>query len=306
MTYHRTSKGGLRRLPDVTELSKLRRLSVKIGIPLLSICISTGAVWFRSDVCASAMLFVTMFVIQSRPDAKTNSLRRLILSAAVLEMAILLYIGHTAACFLWAKDNNETMDVDSSITDHFRLGSRAQWIYVLFQAVPLSRLIATTLRFDFSNYVQAAQSQPTIVVEAAPALPATTGGQLPAGTIAPSYTDILRVPFKRHYFSATVLAWLLANAVVYALNTAGALPDMVHIDYALYVLVMSIPFIITALFTVAWARGEVKQMWKYEEVWTVKPAAADALDVAAVPVVTEAAAVDYEKAAKKSDSLCDV
>lgn len=32
------------------------------------------------------MLFVAMFVIQGRPDGKTNSLRRLILSGAVLEM----------------------------------------------------------------------------------------------------------------------------------------------------------------------------------------------------------------------------
>lgn len=197
--------------------------------------------------------------------------------------------------------------MDSSITNHPGLGGRGQWIYILFLTVPLSRLIATTLRFDFSNHVQAAQSQPVIVVETAPILPATTpGGQLAAGTIAPSYAAILRVPFKRYYFSSAILAWLLANSLIYGLITTEVLPEMARVVYAFCVLVISIPFIVTALFTVAWARGEVKQMWKYEEVWTVRPTATEEWDVADVPVVTEAAAADYEKVEENSPLLGNV
>ena len=70
----------------MSALSKTARVAMRISIIVLSVCLPTGAIWFKSDACASAMLFVAVFMIQGKQDKKTISLRKLIIKAALYEL----------------------------------------------------------------------------------------------------------------------------------------------------------------------------------------------------------------------------
>lgn len=59
---------------------------MRIVSAILGVGLPTGAIWYRSDACASAMLFVTVFVITGKQAQKTNSLRKLIINAIVTEV----------------------------------------------------------------------------------------------------------------------------------------------------------------------------------------------------------------------------
>ena len=67
-------------------LSKSARVTTRIAIVILSICLPTGAIWYTSDVCASAMFFVAVFVYQGRQGWKTISMRKLVVQAAEYEL----------------------------------------------------------------------------------------------------------------------------------------------------------------------------------------------------------------------------
>ena len=59
---------------------------MKIATVILSIGLSTGAIWYDSEVCASVMLFVAVFVRQGEQGRKTTGLRKLIIRAAYYEL----------------------------------------------------------------------------------------------------------------------------------------------------------------------------------------------------------------------------
>lgn len=210
---------------------------------------------------------------------------------------MLAYLGIIAAVVLYADDNKEAVDVNP-----LALGRGQDWMCTLFAAVPLSRLFATALRFDFANHDEATQSPtPAIDVQTVPAPVAKTPGrQLTAGVKAPSHWAVVTVPFERRYFQAVLAPWILAHIITYVLIDQGLLPSFGRAAYTLYAMLLSIPLMLTALVTVALLRGESKKMWKYEEVWTVKPISAEA------PVAVNAGAATFEGVKAKYEDLVGV
>lgn len=66
-------------------ISKTKKVAMKAAaIP--GIGLPTGAIWFCSDACASAMLFVIVFVVTGKQSRKTNSLCKVIKNAIVNEV----------------------------------------------------------------------------------------------------------------------------------------------------------------------------------------------------------------------------
>ncbi|KZP26316.1 hypothetical protein FIBSPDRAFT_854958 [Athelia psychrophila] len=111
---------------------------------------------------------------------------------------------------------------------------------------------------------------------------------------------VLCVPFKRCYFSAVFIAWTFAHFATYVLIDRGLLPSFGRAAYTLYALLLSVPLMVTALVAMALFRGEAKKMWKYEEVWAVKPVAAE--DAVAV----NAGATVYGDVKEKYEDLVGV
>ncbi|KAF7982645.1 hypothetical protein HWV62_27085 [Athelia sp. TMB] len=267
IVYLRTTQG------DMAALSKTTRVVTRAVIVVLSLCLPTGAIWFNSDACASVMFFVAVFVIQGKQGKKTISLRRLIIKAALYELGLMVYLGIVSAVIWWSLQNEETVKPTRSITDEPPFG-RAQWIYMLWPTVPLCRLLATALRFDYTNHAQANQSSTPIIAIAT--TPAPAAGGFTTGAIAPSWGSVLKVPFGRYYFGSAMTAWMCSNFIVYVLISREILPDIGRVVYTIYLLLISIPLIIAAVLGMSLVRGEAKRMWKYEEVWTVEPAAMEA------------------------------
>ncbi|KAF7982648.1 hypothetical protein HWV62_27091 [Athelia sp. TMB] len=141
-------------------------------------------------------------------------------------------------------------------------------VYVLLFILPQSELLATILRFDYENYEAA---QPTSPIIAIARVPAPAGG-LSTGVIAPSWAEVLRVPFKCYYFGTAMAAWVCSNCIVYTLTTRGVISEPYRYFYMVILLVISNALIAVAVVSMAWARGEVKQMWAYEEIWDEVPA----------------------------------
>lgn len=165
-----------------------------------------------------------------------------------------------------------------------------QWVYVCCLALPLSGLFAFCLRFDFSNHVDAAGST------ALEALPVPANSTTPAhcrlealtaplissllahpqlgaklGVISPSYAAILAVRFPSPYFGSALAVWLCANLVVFMLGLRGFATEYGPEAHACGVLLLAPPFIVGTTIAVALARGEIRRLLYYEEVWTYEP-----------------------------------
>ena len=169
---------------------------------------------------------------------------------------------------------------------------------MLWTTVPLCRLLATIFRFDYANHALATQSSTPIIAIAK--TPAPAAGGFTTGAIAPSWRAVLGVPFGRYYFGSAMTAWMCSNFIVDVLITREILPDIGRVIYATYLLLISIPLIVAAMVGVSLVRGEAKRMWKYEEVWTVEPAAKEAA------VVEGPITASSEKIDEKVDALINV
>jgi len=293
VAYHRTPEGGLRAKYKMAELPKWRRLLFRLAFPILAMGLPVGAIHFRSDACASAMLFVTMFVAQGHQCFKTNSLRKLIIGAAVYEVAILLYFGVIGAMIFQSGDKQILEDLDTEI-------GRGDWVYTFVLAQPLCRLFSTALRFDYARQIEVTATA-AIAAETVPAPAATTPeAQLTTGVIAPSMAAVLRSPTGKHfYFFSALLAYLASHITVTTLIGSEVLPDLGRVVYTAYVLILATPLIVASFFTVAYVRGETKQLWKYEEIWTSTP-----VPTSAVPTTREGVAdVTANEAIKEKDVL---
>ena len=206
----------------------------------------------------------------------------------------MLYIGATSAILWWSTRTEETGKPAAS---GHASSKRWEWLALLWVTPrPLGHLFAAAFRFDYANWTaQTSESAPTIAVAT---VPVPTAGGLATGSIVPSWAAVLRVPFRRYYFGAALAAWMLANFILYALTSRGVLPDLGRVVYAACLSIISIPLVVAAVVGVAWVRGEGRQMWKYQEVWTAEPAAAEAA-VAEKPAVT----AEYEGNAEKIGAL---
>ncbi|KAF7972761.1 hypothetical protein HWV62_17136 [Athelia sp. TMB] len=287
---------GLSSQYKVAELPRWKRVLMRLAVATLAIGLPTGAIWYRSDACASAMLFVVMFVAQGQQYVKTNSLRKLIINAAILQVAMIFHVGIIGAMVTQSEDT----EVLESLELYF---GRRDWLYTFAFAHTLSRLFSTALRFDYARQVEAAPTT-TIIPKAVPAPTANASGkQLSTGMIAPSFSAILHAPSggrKPYYFLSALMMYACSHIAVTVLISLEVLPEVGRAIYTVFTLLLSTPFILGSLFAVAQLRGETKQMWKYEEVWTSAPAPA-------VPVVegaVVASTTDYVE--EKVDTLVDV
>lgn len=188
------------------------------------------------------------------------------------KQGIILYLAAFAALSIYASNDKVEVEEPATSFDVDRT-NRINQMYVIGFATLLSTIIATCLRFDYSNHVatvEAAGSHaPLISLEVVPTPEAKTPEkQLTAGVVAPSR---LAVAFARPYFTSALAAWILTNVAVTQLILAGFLPEFGHVVYALYLHLCSTPVIVLTIVGVAVARGEAKHMWKYEEVWTSEP-----------------------------------
>ena len=206
--------------------------------------------------------------------------------------------GLGGAIFAWILQNGETIKPTTSITDEPSFGP-VQWIYMLWPTLFLCNLLPAIFRFDYVNHAQVTQSSPPIIAIAA--VPAPAAGGLTAGAIAPSWAAVLRIPFRRYYFGAAMAAWMCSNFIVYLLITREVLPDFGRLAYTVYLLPISIPLIVSAVFGMALVRGEAKRLWMYEEVWMVEPPATEA-----AAAVKPAVAAESEEAQEKVNALVNV
>lgn len=197
-----------------------------------------------------------------------------------------------------------TQSEDTEVLESLELYfGRRDWLYTFAFAHTLSRLFSTALRFDYARQVEAAPTT-TIIPKAVPAPTANASGkQLSTGMIAPSLSAILHAPSggrKPYYFLSALMMYACSHIAVTVLISLEVLPEVGRAIYTVFTLLLSTPFILGSLFAVAQLRGETKQMWKYEEVWTSAPAPA-------VPVVegaVVASTTDYVE--EKVDTLVDV
>lgn len=193
----------------------------------------------------------------------------------VTTKVLLAYIATVVAIIVYftADDN---MGVLQSLSVSFNRPGLSQWLYVFLSAIPLSQLLAITLRLDYANHIlkiEAAQpsGQPAspVVLEVVPVPEKKPSGKiLTTGVIVPS-----RIPgtFARPYFASALSAWLFANFAVTQVISIGLLPEYGRLAYAGYVFLFSTPLVVLTIVGVSMFRGEAARMWKYEEVWTSEP-----------------------------------
>ncbi|KAF7982646.1 hypothetical protein HWV62_27087 [Athelia sp. TMB] len=319
MAYHRTVQGDLLRVTNMTALSKSARVTTGTAIVILSVCLPTGAIWYNSAVCASAMFFVAVFVYQGRQGWKTISMRKLVVQAAEYELGIVAYLGLIGAIvwwilrnqetseptkglggaiFAWVSRNGDTLKPTTSIIDEPSFDS-VQWIYMLWPTLFLSNMLPAIFRFDYANHAQVTQSSTPIV--AITAVPAPAAGGLTAGALAPSWAAVLRVPFRHYYFGAAMAAWMCSNFIVYLLITREILPDFGRLAYTIYLLLISTPLIVGAVFSIGLVRGETKSLWMYEEIWMAEPTATEA-----AAAVKPAVSAESEEAQEKVNASMNV
>ena len=73
-------RAGLSVLGKPGEITKSRRVLMKLAIVIISVGLPVGAVCYCSDACAAAMVFVVVYNFQGCHENKTNSLRKLIIN----------------------------------------------------------------------------------------------------------------------------------------------------------------------------------------------------------------------------------
>lgn len=147
-----------------------------------------------------------------------------------------------------------------------------QYISILCSASLLYKLNAICLRLDYANYVanvEAAEGSPVnlIALEVVPAPKSKCPDEkFTSGVIIPTWmTDSFACP----YFGSVLTAWFLANVGVTEAIRWGFLPDLGRFVYTGYLLLLAIPMVVLAIVATAMARGEMRRMWTYEEIWTM-------------------------------------
>lgn len=97
-----------------------------------------------------------------------------------------------------------------------------------------------------------------------------------AGVLRPA-----RAPssFAKPYFTASLLSWLAAHGITAALMTFVIPAHFIEEFktgqlYDVTILFFAVPLMTIGLVLAGLIRGELKQLWKYEEEWRVKPVAA--------------------------------
>ncbi|KAK4055858.1 hypothetical protein OIO90_003113 [Microbotryomycetes sp. JL221] len=173
----------------------------------------------------------------------------------------------------------------------------SQFIYNIGPGI----LLAVLYRFDYAQHIsKSGESMPVPEFVDAPTKRAsdwTRGVKI--AQRAPKH-------FRKPYFFTGLFMWLIAHVVVFALFTFVPPPPEV-LDTALFdVLAMMIaaPLMVCTVVAVAKAKGELKNLWTYTEVWTVKrDASSDAIDQDSLPVEEQVLYHDVKEADALEDAV---